>query len=199
MDRYICLKCGRCCHEVKGSEDDPTYKRIPLYPEEADRLEAIAKERNIPLHIIEDVVFPDSKNQRVLVLTWRILLDNDEQVCPFHDPAVGCTIHDQKPLACKAYPLALKSEDAFTSKIEIDPICKFTEMNREFLEQIDFETLKNVYDVEFQHAMNLLKRNKSAIMQLRALEISGKIEIPKTISTEEFNEFLKSKERMVIE
>ena len=118
MDKYVCLKCGRCCHEVKGSEDDPTYKRIPLYPEEADRLEAIAKERNIPLRIIEDVVFPDAKNHKILVMTYRIMLDNEEQVCPFHDPKTGCTIHDKKPLACKAYPLALKTEDAFNSKIE---------------------------------------------------------------------------------
>ena len=199
MERYICLKCGRCCHEVKGAIDDPTYKRIPLYPEEADRLEALAKERNIPLRIIEDVVFPDIKNQKILVLTWRVLLDNEGQVCPFHSPDVGCTIHNKKPLACKAYPLAIKTEDAFNMTINIDPLCKFTEMNRELLEKIEFDKLKEVYDIEYGLAMDLLKRNKHAIMELRAKEALGQIEIPKTISSDDFDKYLKEWDRITLD
>ena len=105
--KYTCMKCGTCCHEVPGDY----VKRIPLYPDEADILIEVAKERSVPFLIIEDLVFPDIKNQKILVVTYRIRLDNETQGCPFYDKNKGCTVHDVKPLACQAYPLALKQID----------------------------------------------------------------------------------------
>ncbi|MCK4780481.1 MAG: hypothetical protein KAT57_09855, partial [Candidatus Lokiarchaeota archaeon] len=72
---YKCRMCGTCCHEVPGDY----VKRIPLYPDEADILIEIAKERDIEFKIIEDLVFPDIKNEKILVLTYRIRLDNENQ------------------------------------------------------------------------------------------------------------------------
>ena len=92
--KYHCVMCGRCCHEVPFVEDELSYKRIPLYPEEADRLEEFAENLGIELHLVEDLVFPDELNQQIIVVTWRIMLDNDAKVCPFHYPDQGCLIHD---------------------------------------------------------------------------------------------------------
>ncbi len=159
--------CGKCCHEVPFVEDECSYKRIPLYPEEANRLENIAKERGIELHLIEDLVFPDELNQRIILVTWRILLDNKEKVCPFHQKGKGCTIHDQKPLACKSYPLALQTIDAFNTKIEIDPLCEFTIQNRDALEKANAKDISEIYGGEFENVTKHLERNKKVQTKLR--------------------------------
>jgi Fe-S-cluster containining protein len=197
--KFRCLNCGRCCHEVQGPKDDPTYKRIPLYPEEADRLERLAKERNIPLRMIEDLVFPDEKNKKILIVTYRILLDNEEKVCPFHKDGVGCTIHDQKPLACQAYPLSLSTEDAFNMKITIDPLCEFTVQNREIIEKINYEQLKNIYDIELLLAKNHLARNKQLLFNLNIREREGSIHIPRKIDNNDFDRYLKEWDRENLE
>lgn len=193
--KFRCMQCGRCCHEVQGPADDPTYKRIPLYPEEADRLERLAKERGVPLRMIEDLVFPDDLNKKILVLTYRILLDNEEKVCPFHQPGVGCTIHDQKPLACKAYPLSLRTEDAFNMKISIDPLCKFTEAHRDLIENLNYADFKSVYDEEFVLAKQHLARNKQLILELNIKEREKKIHIPREIDNSDFDRYLKEWDR----
>ncbi len=183
--------CGKCCHEVPFVEDECSYKRIPLYPEEADRLQMIAKDRGIELHLIEDLVFPDDLNNRIILVTWRILLDNDEKVCPFHQKDKGCTIHNLKPLACKSYPLALQTIDAFNTKIEIDPLCKFTEQNRDALEKANAREIEEIYGEEYLNVKQHLERNKKVQYKLRILEKTGKINIPKQISSEKFDDCLK--------
>ena len=193
--QFKCLMCGRCCHEIPGLREHNEYKRIPIYPEEADRLEFLAKERNVPLKLIEDLVFPDTKNEKILVLTWRIMLDNEEEVCPFFSTKTGCTIHEQKPLACQAYPLAIKSEDAFNMKIEIAPLCSFTEKHYDLLKSMDFKKFKAIYAEECALAKKLLNRNKSAIMELTGKERLGLVVIPREILPEDYNNYLQNWER----
>ena len=114
--KYTCWKCGLCCHEIVVNNEG-YKKRIPLFPEEADRLIKLAKERAISFKIIEDLVFPDILNKKIIVITWKILLDNPEKSCPFYIPKEGCSIHEIKPLACKAFPLALERIDSFNIEI----------------------------------------------------------------------------------
>lgn len=204
---YNCLRCGKCCHEVPEEEiedefrekvPDKAFKRIPLFAEEADRLEKYAKEKNIDLHLIEDLVFPDIKNQKIIVLTYRIMLDNAEKVCPFYEANTGCRINEDKPLACKAYPLALKTEDAFNMKITIDPLCNFTIDNRLNLEKIDYKNLLKIYQQEFGLAKNLLIRSKQAIIQLMEKQNTGEIVIPQKIDPLEYNKYLKEWDRVIL-
>lgn len=197
--KFECLMCGKCCHEVQGNENDPTYKRIPLYPEEAIRLEKLADEHGIELHLIEDVVFPDIKNSKILVLTWRILLDNSDKVCPFHNKNKGCIIQEYKPLSCLAYPLAVQTIDAFNTKIQIDPLCKFTIINYDDLKGINSNNIRKIYSEEYKRAQNLLIRNKRAQYNLIALEREGKIEIPRKIDNNDYNRYLKEWERVELD
>ncbi|MHA1757125.1 MAG: YkgJ family cysteine cluster protein, partial [Promethearchaeota archaeon] len=137
--KYKCMKCGTCCHEIPQC---PGAKRIPLYPEEVNKLIKIAKERNIDFKVIEDLVFPDVLNKKILVITYKIILDNETKGCPFYDESFGCTIHEIKPLACQAYPLSLKTIDAFNLEITIDPLCNFVIANREELKRkADLESI----------------------------------------------------------
>jgi Fe-S-cluster containining protein len=189
--KYQCRKCGICCHEVPGDY----VKRIPIYPDEADKLIEIAKTRNIKFKIIEDLVFPDIKNKRILIITYRIRLDNENQGCPFYNAPNGCTVHQSKPLACQAYPLALKRVDAFNFEISIDPLCNFVIENYHLLQNLELQNLKEIFKEEYPKAEKFYKKNKKLIFKIRKLEAAKEIIIPREISLQEFNLYLQNWER----
>ena len=192
--KYTCLKCGTCCHQVPGEY----VKRIPLYPDEVDRLVEIAKERDVPFLVLEDLVFPDIKNKQILVVTYRIRLDNETEGCPFYIPDKGCSVHDKKPLACQAYPLALKQVDAFNFKIDIDPLCCFVIENYDELENSDQEKIMKIFHMEYPNALQHLKKNKKIMMKIRKMEYTNQIEISRQITLEDFNKYLKEWDRKEI-
>jgi len=191
---YRCKMCGTCCHEVPGDY----VKRIPIYPDEADTLIEVAKSRGVDFKIIEDLVFPDIKNKKILVLTYRIRLDNESKGCPFYNKTKGCTIHDVKPLACQAYPLALKQLDAFNFAISIDPLCNFIIKNYDELEKTDLEKLKDIFKEEYPKAENFYRKNKKLMFKIRKLEVTNKINIPHEINLEDFNDYLRKWNRTEI-
>ncbi|MHA2050563.1 MAG: YkgJ family cysteine cluster protein [Promethearchaeota archaeon] len=191
---YKCKMCGTCCHEVPGEY----VKRIPIYPEEADALIEIAKNRGTDFRIIEDLVFPDEINQKIMVLTYRIRLDNDSEGCPFYEKTNGCTVHDFKPLACQAYPLALKMIDAFNFSISVDPLCNFVIENYEEIKNADMDKIQKIFIDEYPKAETFYRKNKKLMFKIRELEASKKIEIPREISIETYNRNLKEWERTEI-
>jgi Fe-S-cluster containining protein len=186
---YACLKCGTCCHEIEYQ------KRIPLYPEEADVLIEIAKKRGIPFKIIEDLVFFDILNKKILIITYKILFDKKTNVCPFYDNNLGCTVHDTKPIACKAYPLALKQVDAFNFQISVDPLCQYVNNQYDLLKNASFLALKDIFKYEYPNAHNHYLKNKKLMLKIKQLEFKRKIKISRQISVEDFNKYLKEWER----
>jgi len=181
---YVCLKCGKCCFNLSFSNAD-YIKRIPLYPEEVDKLIEIAKKRQIPLKVKEDLVFPDILNKKILVLTYRFILD-ENGYCVFYDPKIGCTIHESKPFACQAYPLAIKRIDAFNLEITVDATCNWVEEHHIKLENIDFNKIKIIFSEGFKKAVQL---------HIRRMEVENKIKIARQISSEDFNRALKNWKR----
>lgn len=191
---YKCKKCGTCCHEVPGDY----VKRIPIYPDEADTMIELAKSKGVDFKIIEDLVFPDIKNEKILVLTYRIWLDNESKGCPFYNKTNGCTIHDVKPLACQAYPLALKRLDAFNFAISIDPLCNFVITNYDELEKADLTSLRDIFKEEYPKADKFYRKNKKLMFKIRKLEVTHKINIPHEINLEVFNDYLRKWDRTEI-
>ena len=186
---YACLKCGMCCHEIEYQ------KRIPLYPEEADVLIEIAKKRGIPFKIIEDLVFFDILNNKILIITYKILFDKKTNACPFYDNNLGCTIHATKPIACKSYPLALIQEDAFNFQISVDPLCQYVNNQYDLLKNASFLALKDIFKYEYPNAHNHYLKNKKLMLKIKQLEFKRKIKISRQISVEDFNKYLKEWER----
>ena len=189
--KYDCLKCGICCFEIPEALET---KRIPVYPEEVDSLIERSRERNVNFKVIEDLVFPDVLNQKIIILTYKIIL-KPLGYCPFYDKNRGCTIHDVKPLACRAYPLSLKQIDAFNFQISIDPLCKWTLSNYDSLKDIDLEKLKEIFKDEYPKAEKFYRKNKKLMLKIRKLEAKNKIKIAHQISFDEYNKALKEWER----
>jgi Fe-S-cluster containining protein len=189
--RYECMRCGICCFELS----EKGKKRIPLYPEEVERLITLAEDKKIIFQVIEDLVFPDTLNQKILVLTYKILLNNEKGCCPFYNSHNGCTIQDLKPFACQAYPLSLKRIDAFNFEISIDPLCNFVKKNYDRLSNIDFENIKTIFYNEYPKAEKFYNKNKRLQMKIKTLEYEKKILIPREISLDDFNKYLNEWER----
>lgn len=188
------MKCGICCFEIPGAYQ----KRIPLYPEEVEKLIEVSKQRNIKFNVIEDLVFPDILNEKILVITYKIKLDNKDECCPFYNKDAGCTIQEIKPIACKAYPLSLKQEDAFHFQISIDPLCSFVVKNYDNLTNIDWNQIKEIFQEEYRNAELHLRKNKKLILKIKQLEHLKKIKISREITIEDFNYYLKNWERVEI-
>ena len=194
--RYECMKCGTCCSIPKNLKSD-YIKRIPLYPEEVDRLIKIAEKRNLPFKVKEDLVFPDIKNKKILVLTYRFILKPQGR-CVFYDRNQGCTIHEEKPYACKAYPLAIRRIDSFNIEITIDPLCNFIAKNYEHLKNVNSESIKAIFINEYPKAEKFYEKNKRLQLKIRRLEAEDKIKISRQISLNDFNNALKNWHRKEI-
>ncbi|MFX1311315.1 MAG: YkgJ family cysteine cluster protein [Promethearchaeota archaeon] len=186
--------CGTCCHEIPGEYK----KRIPLYPEEVDKLIEMSKKLGVQFRVIEDLVFPDIKNEKILIITYRISLENDAHGCPFYIKNKGCIVHNVKPLACQAYPLTLKRIDAFNFEISIDPLCSYVIENYNELENLDLEKLKKIFKDEYPKAENFFRKNKNLMFEIRKLEVTKEIEIPREISLDSYNLYLTNWDRVEI-
>ena len=194
--RYECMKCGICCSIPQNLNND-YIKRIPVYPEEVDRLIQIAERRRLPFKVKEDLVFPDVKNKKILILTYRFIL-RPQGMCVFYDINDGCTIHVEKPYACQAYPLAIRRVDSFNLEITIDPLCKFITNNYEKLKDVGIESIKEIFTDEYPKAEKFYKKNKRLQLKIRRLEAEDKIKISRHISLKDFNNALKNWERQEI-
>ena len=190
---YKCMKCGTCCFEIEGQ---PGSKRIPLYPEEVDVLIEIAKERGVEFNVIEDLVFPDVLNQKLLVVTYKIRLNNPKTCCPFYSLKKGCTIHQIKPFACQAYPLSLIQLDAFNFQISIDSSCPYVIKYHEILNNCGLDEIKEIFKDEYPKAERFYRKNKKIMLKIHRLEYKKKIKIPRNISIKEFNNALEKWDRV---
>ena len=79
---YLCCRCSRCCH----------HKRIQLNPYEVARLA-----RNLGCTTGEFI-------RRYVEVDVSHLRVNDQGACIFLTPG-GCSVHKDRPLVCRLYPL----------------------------------------------------------------------------------------------
>ena len=133
MDFSCVEDCSKCCIE---REYYPTIKfgkvGVLIMPEEKERIESLAEKNNIKVIILPRI--GASKTQSVepdTILAYQMMgKDLDGNTCPFletqsdkRSPHGGfpCKIYNERPLACKAYPVIESSPIALDSK------CKFCE------------------------------------------------------------------------
>lgn|GEM_PF-904458 len=101
MKRFRCLFCDRCCF----FEEEKEYPTV--YPWEKRRLEQLAERRGLSLRFEPLMIYEAPGEQGLCVVAmyrWVI-----RGYCPFFDRETRrCTIHGEKPLACRMYPLIIE-------------------------------------------------------------------------------------------
>ena len=132
---FECVKdCSKCCIE---REYYPTIKfgkvGVLILPEEKEKIESYAKNHNLKITILPRIGISHEKfDGPTTIIAYQLMgKEPNGNTCPFLDtesiersPHGGymCKIYQNRPLACKAYPVIESS-----SPIVLDSKCKFCE------------------------------------------------------------------------
>ena len=128
---FKCVEgCSDCCINREYYPNKKFGKiGVLVLPEEKEKIETIAKQKNIHLSLLPRIGISDDKDQTPTILAYQMMgIEKNGDTCPFLDtktenksPHGGypCSIYQNRPLACKTYPLI------HIDPIELDQKCKF--------------------------------------------------------------------------
>jgi Fe-S-cluster containining protein len=128
---FECVQdCSQCCIEREYYPDKEFGKiGVLILPEEKEKIEKLARDRNIKVKILPRIGISQNRNQQPTILAYQMMgIEENGNTCPFLDtktenrsPHGGflCGIYSDRPLACMAYPLVN------IDPIELDQKCKF--------------------------------------------------------------------------
>lgn len=107
---FQCLRCGKCCIKLL-KESQGTRKGLPLFPKERK----IFPNDSIKPHIGIGRKPTDSKFK---IISYQMI----ENICP-HLENNECKIYDDRPIACRAFPLFPHIIIGEGVTMKIDPAC----------------------------------------------------------------------------
>ncbi|MHA1233153.1 MAG: YkgJ family cysteine cluster protein [Candidatus Helarchaeota archaeon] len=168
MIEFKCLRCGDCCH-AKYVENRIGY--IPIFLDEIDRIIELAKKSNKKVIIKPDFVYADKLNKQLIIATYEMVVD---QQCIFYQD--GCSIYDERPIICRAFPIMTFRIDSFRKLLHINNGCRFVMQNPE-LYNYKFSELIKIFPTEYQYAKELMNKTKDIIFKILQLETDGIIDI----------------------
>ena len=143
---FRCIKdCSQCCIEREYYPGKKFGKiGVLIMPEEKDKIEQLAKKNNLKILILPRIGITEKKDvASIKILAYQMMgIEKNGNTCPFLDTKTGkksphggfpCKIYEDRPLACKTYPL-----------IDIDPIsldqkCKFCKEHKTADKNLDSE------------------------------------------------------------
>jgi hypothetical protein len=144
--KFECVKdCSQCCIE---REYYPTKKfgkvGVLILPSEKEKMESFAKKHRVEVTIIPRIgISYQRKDEPEEIIAYQMMgKEVNGNTCPFLDtgselrsPHGGfvCKIYEQRPLACKAYPLIE------SNPITLDSKCKFCQYNQTADSNLDGE------------------------------------------------------------
>jgi len=114
---FSCKKCGKCCAQSM------TARKITLYPEERQILLHEAQMRHLTLKIVPDLILLNILHQQVFMARYALIIPPKAK-CPFLQEK-RCSIYAHRPLACRAYPLIIKSGYQSPNDLKLAPNCTF--------------------------------------------------------------------------
>jgi Fe-S-cluster containining protein len=127
MRKFACITdCSDCCiyREYYPSKEFGKIG-VLLLPEEKARIEQLAKDRGVVVHILPRIALGRDSPERIIA--YQMMGRDDGDWCPFLDAAArsphgghACSIYSERPLACSAYPVIDAGDDA-----SLDPHCQF--------------------------------------------------------------------------
>ena len=129
--QFKCIQdCSECCIKREYYPETKFGKiGVLILPDEKQKIERLAFGEKIKINIIPRIGVSKSKNEQPKVLAYQLMgIDKNGNTCPFLNtetqnraPNGGypCKIYEDRPLACKTYPLIQ------IEPISLDQKCKF--------------------------------------------------------------------------
>ncbi len=143
---FRCIdECAQCCIEREYYPSKKFGKiGVLILPEEKDEIEKLAKDNGIEIRILPRIgVSKDKMTTPTKILAYQLMgIEKNGNTCPFLDTKSGkksphggfpCKIYNERPLACKTYPL-IESEP-----ITLDQKCKFCKEHQNADENLNAE------------------------------------------------------------
>ena len=129
---FKCIQdCSQCCIEREYYPEKKFGKiGVLILPEEKEKIKQIAKKNELDILILPRIGISKEKDSSTIeILAYQMMgIEKNGNTCPFLDTETGkrsphggfpCMIYEDRPLACKTYPL-IESEP-----ITLDQKCKF--------------------------------------------------------------------------
>lgn len=184
----------------KNQEDiESGPRKIIVYPEESDILTVLAKAKNIEVSFLEEDILPDMKNKKIIVPRYSIKPD-EKNICPFLKNN-QCSIYDQRPLSCRAYPIIIYGLESNNFSMDIDFSCQslkdYSRLGKVF-NNIDLNGIKKLFPIEFRAINQIFNREKQIFQTIRKMIDVNEIELQKEFSLQEFKIANEEWERNII-
>lgn len=130
MDFSCVQDCSQCCIEREYYPSKKFGKiGVLVMPEEKEKILTLAKANNLDVTILPRIGISYRPDEPEDVIAYQMMgIEENGNTCPFLDTESGkksphggfpCRIYEQRPLACKAYPVS------DTDPIVLDSKCKF--------------------------------------------------------------------------
>ena len=110
---FTCTNCGKCCEDLTRGPWDG----VALQCWEVEPIQKLAQARKITVNVVP--LLGNFSCSLGLFYSFFFLMEAAR--CPFHDRQQGCLIYQQRPLACRQYPLQLSG--GFTPLVKSDRQC----------------------------------------------------------------------------
>ena len=143
---FTCIKdCSQCCVEREYYPSKKFGKvGVLILPEEKDGIELLAKKFGLEITILPRIGISNENSDRpTRIIAYQMMgKEKNGNTCPFLDtetkdrsPHGGfpCKIYQNRPLACKAYPVIE------STPITLDSKCKFCQENGSTDENLNSE------------------------------------------------------------
>lgn len=131
------MLCGEKCCLFTSIEDMPL-----VFPWEKRRLEKHRRDLVFKPYVVYVV---NDHTYAVVLYKWII-----NGVCPFLRGEGKCSIHDEKPLSCRMYPLLVGWDD---KTLRVSGACPWIAENLDYIKRSD---PSNVFPGEFRAAVEVL-------------------------------------------
>ena len=145
-NEFRCVKdCSDCCINREYYPSKRFGKvGVLILPEEKERIEKFAEKKGLKILILPRIGISDSEYKKPeKIIAYQMMgIEKNGNTCPFLDteskkrsPHGGytCKIYENRPLACKAYPV-IESEP-----ITLDQKCKFCKEHGSATENLNLE------------------------------------------------------------
>lgn len=143
--QFKCIEdCAECCIQREYYPETKFGKiGVLILPDEKQKIEKLANKKEIKVNIIPRIGVSSDKNEEPKILAYQMMgREKNGNMCPFLNvetqnkaPNGGypCKIYEDRPLACRAYPLIQ------IKPISLDQKCKFCKEHGSADESLELE------------------------------------------------------------